>query len=171
MLAIAMNDEPLPAAHGYPVRIVVPGLFGYVSATKWVTEIALTRWEDFDAYWVPRGWSKLGPVKTMARIDTPRSGRPADADVVTLGGVAWAVHRGVSAVQIRVDGGEWRDAELGGVASNDTWVQWVHRWSTTPGSHIVEVRAVDGAGVVQPEEPQPVAPNGAQGYHRIRIDA
>jgi DMSO/TMAO reductase YedYZ molybdopterin-dependent catalytic subunit len=94
MLAIAMNGEPLPAQHGYPVRIVVPGLFGYVSATKWVTDIRLTRWDEFDAYWIPRGWSKLGPVKTMARIDTPRSGSKRTGEVV-IGGVAWAVHRGV----------------------------------------------------------------------------
>ena len=130
MLAIAMNGEPLPADHGYPVRIVVPGLFGYVSATKWVTDIRLTRWEDFDAYWVPRGWSKRGPVKTMARIDTPRSGAKRDG-VVAIGGVAWAVHRGVEAVEVRIDEGDWQEAELGSVPSADTWVQWVYRWDTS----------------------------------------
>jgi DMSO/TMAO reductase YedYZ molybdopterin-dependent catalytic subunit len=170
MLAIGMNGEPLPAEHGYPVRIVVPGLFGYVSATKWVTEIELTRWEDFDAYWIPRGWAKLGPVKTMARIDTPRSGRRSDPGELAIGGVAWAVHRGISSVQVRVDEGEWVDAELGGVPSNDTWVQWVHRWPTIPGRHIVEARAIDGAGEPQPSEPRPVAPDGAQGYHRITVE-
>jgi DMSO/TMAO reductase YedYZ molybdopterin-dependent catalytic subunit len=171
MLAIAMNGEPLPAQHGYPVRIVVPGLYGYVSATKWVTDIRLTRWDDFDAYWIPRGWSKLGPVKTMARIDTPRSGS-AKSGVVPIGGVAWAVHRGISAVQVRIDDGEWIDAEMGGVPSVDTWVQWVYGWDTAglSGSHVVEVRAVDGEGVVQTEEPKAVAPDGAQGYHRITID-
>ena len=116
MLAIAMNGEPLPAEHGYPVRMVVPGLYGYVSATKWVTEIELTRWEDYDAYWIPRGWSKHGPVKTMARIDTPRTGSDARGEVA-IGGVAWAVHRGISKVQVRIDEGEWLDAELGGVPS------------------------------------------------------
>jgi len=172
MLAIAMNGEPLPADHGYPVRIVVPGLFGYVSATKWVTDIRLTRWEDFDAYWVPRGWSKRGPVKTMARIDTPRSGAKRDG-VVAIGGVAWAVHRGVEAVEIRVDEGEWREAELGSVPSADTWVQWVYRWDTSDverGGHAIEVRAIDGDGAPQPEEPKAVAPDGAQGYHRIVLD-
>jgi DMSO/TMAO reductase YedYZ molybdopterin-dependent catalytic subunit len=175
MLAIAMNGEPLPAQHGYPVRIVVPGLFGYVSATKWVTDIRLTRWEDFDAYWIPRGWSKLGPVKTMARIDTPRSGSNTNG-LVVIGGVAWAVHRGVSGVQIRTskDGsvGEWIDAELGSVPSADTWVQWAHRWDTAglSGSYVIEVRAIDGDGVAQPEEPKAVAPDGAQGYHRITLD-
>ena len=179
MLAIAMNGEPLPARHGFPVRIVVPGLFGYVSATKWVTDIRLTRWQDFDAYWVPRGWSKLGPVKTMARIDTPRSGAGREGEVA-FGGVAWAVHRGVSGVQIRIvpeDGvladAEWIDAELGSVPSADTWVQWVHRWDTSgvsPGWYIAEVRAIDDAGEIQPAEPKAVAPDGAQGYHRIAVD-
>lgn len=168
MLAIGMNGEPLPAQHGFPVRMVVPGLFGYVSATKWVTDMRLTRWDEFDAYWVPRGWAKEGPVKTMARIDTPRSGRSVEG-VVPIGGVAWAVHRGVSAVQVRVDGGEWQDAEMGSVPSADTWVQWVYRWDTsevTEGRHSIEVRALDGDGVPQPEEPKAVAPDGAQGYHR-----
>jgi DMSO/TMAO reductase YedYZ molybdopterin-dependent catalytic subunit len=169
MLAIAMNGEPLPARHGYPVRMVVPGLYGYVSATKWVTEIELTRWEDFDAYWVPRGWSKLGPVKTMARIDTPRNASRHNGDVM-IGGVAWAVHRGVSAVQVRIDGGDWLEADLGGVPSVDTWVQWAYRLEATPGRHLVEARALDGTGEPQPEEPRPVAPDGAQGYHRITVD-
>lgn len=172
MLAFGMNGEPLPARHGFPVRIVVPGLFGYVSATKWVTEIRLTRWDEFDAYWIPRGWSKRGPVKTMARIDTPRGGRSASG-VVPIGGVAWAVHRGVSAVQIRVDEGDWQDARIGSVPSADTWVQWVFDWDTstvTSGRHGIEVRAIDGDGEPQPAEPAPVAPNGAQGYHRLVID-
>jgi len=172
LIAIAMNGEPLPARHGYPVRLVVPGLYGYVSATKWVTDIRLTRWDEFDAYWIPRGWSKLGPVKTMARIDTPRSGRDATG-VLPIGGVAWAVHRGVSAVQIRIDEGEWRDAEIGGMPSADTWVQWVYRLDTgelAEGSHAIEVRALDGDGEPQPSEPAPVDPDGAQGYHRISID-
>lgn len=170
MLAIAMNGEALPASHGYPVRMVVPGLYGYVSATKWVTDIRLTRWEDFDAYWIPRGWSKEGPVKTMTRIDTPRSGRSVSG-TVPIGGVAWAVHRGISAVQLRVDGGEWRNAELGGVPSEDTWVQWVYHWDSEPGDHIIEVRSLDGEGSPQPEDPKGVAPDGAQGYHRIELSA
>ncbi len=169
MLAVAMNGEPLPAPHGYPVRMVVPGLYGYVSATKWVTDLRLTTWEEFDGYWIPRGWSKLGPVKTMARIDTPRSGADRTGEVA-IGGVAWAVHRGIGQVQIRVDDGEWLDAELGGVPSNDTWAQWVYRWTGEPGSHVIEARAIDKAGEVQPEEPAPPAPNGAQGYHRINLD-
>ena len=172
MFAIAMNGEPLPAEHGYPVRLVVPGLYGYVSATKWVTEIELTRWEDFDGYWVPRGWSKEGPVKTMARIDRPGGGRrrlaPNGDDVVDIAGLAWAVHRGISRVEVSIDEGEWRDCELAGVPSDDTWRQWRYRWDDfTPGDHSVRARAYDGDGVPQPEEPQSVAPNGAQGYHRV----
>jgi len=169
LLAIAMNGEPLPDRHGYPVRMVVPGLFGYVSATKWVTELELTTWDAFDAYWVPRGWAERGPVKTMTRIDRPRVGSSHGDGVVDIGGVAWAVHRGVSAVEIRLDDGPWVECELGGVPSDDTWRQWHHRWDATPGDHVVEARAVDGSGEVQPSEPRPPAPDGAQGYHRVRF--
>jgi DMSO/TMAO reductase YedYZ molybdopterin-dependent catalytic subunit len=168
MLAVAMNGEPLPARHGYPVRMVVPGLYGYVSATKWVTEIELTRWEDYDAYWVPRGWSKQGPIKTMSRVDTDRRG--ATPNEVIVGGVAWAIHRGISRVQVRSDGGEWFEADLGGVPSDDTWAQWMVRLDLEPGRHMIESRAFDGDGVPQTEETAPVAPNGAQGYPRRWID-
>ena len=173
MFAIAMNGEPLPAEHGYPVRMVVPGLYGYVSATKWVTEIELTRWEDFDGYWVPRGWSKEGPVKTMARIDRPRNRRsyePGSTGVVDIAGLAWAVHRGISRVEISIDDGEWIECDLGDVPSDDTWRQWRYEWAdATPGEHSVRARAYDGDGVPQPEEPKPVAPDGAQGYHRVQF--
>jgi DMSO/TMAO reductase YedYZ molybdopterin-dependent catalytic subunit len=173
MLAIAMNGEPLPAEHGYPVRMVVPGLYGYVSATKWVTEIELTRWEDFDGYWVPRGWSKEGPVKTMARIDRPKNGRddaPGDDGAVDIAGLAWAVHRGISRVEVSIDDGDWRECELAGVPSDDTWRQWRYRWTDAkPGKHSVRARAYDGDGVPQPSEPKNVAPDGAQGYHRVQF--
>jgi hypothetical protein len=173
MLAIAMNGEPLPAEHGYPVRLVVPGLYGYVSATKWVTEIELTRWEDFDGYWVPRGWSKEGPVKTMARIDRPGSRRsyvPNGDEVIDIAGLAWAVHRGISQVEVSIDDGDWRACELAGVPSDDTWRQWRYRWSDfTPGEHTVRARAYDGDGVPQPEQSKSVAPDGAQGYHQVRF--
>ncbi|MFW2334520.1 molybdopterin-dependent oxidoreductase [Ilumatobacter sp.] len=174
MFAIAMNGEPLPAEHGYPVRLVVPGLYGYVSATKWVTEIELTRWEDFDGYWVPRGWSKEGPVKTMARIDRPGNGKgytPNGDGVVDIAGLAWAVHRGISRVEVSIDDGDWLECELAGVPSDDTWRQWRYRWTdSTPGEHTVRARAFDGDGVPQPEEPKSVAPDGAQGYHRVRFE-
>ena len=173
MLAIGMNGEPLPPEHGYPARLVVPGLYGYVSATKWVTEIELTRWEDFDGYWVPRGWAKEAPVKTMARIDRPRRGRTLDADTagsVDIGGLAWAVHRGVGKVEVSIDDGEWLDCELGEVPSDDTWRMWRYRWAeATPGEHSVRARAYDGSGEPQPEEPKSVAPDGAQGYHEVRF--
>jgi DMSO/TMAO reductase YedYZ molybdopterin-dependent catalytic subunit len=157
------------------VRLVVPGLYGYVSATKWVTEIELTRWEDFDGYWVPRGWSKEGPVKTMARIDRPRSGRgyATDAEgVIDIAGLAWAVHRGVSRVEISIDDSdEWLECELAGVPSDDTWRQWRYRWTAAAGGeHTVRARAYDNDGVPQPEEPKSVAPDGAQGYHRVRFE-
>ena len=171
MVAIAMNGEPLPPEHGYPVRLVVPGLYGYVSATKWVTEIELTRWEDFDAYWIPRGWAKEGPVKTMARIDRPRRNKSYSASaegVIDVAGVAWAVHRGISKVEVSIDEGEWRECELAGVPSDDTWRQWRYRWNGAPaGDHDVRARAYDGAGEPQPEEPKAVAPDGAQGHHRV----
>jgi DMSO/TMAO reductase YedYZ molybdopterin-dependent catalytic subunit len=174
MLAIAMNGEPLPPEHGYPVRLVVPGLYGYVSATKWVTQIELTRWEDFDGYWVPRGWSKEGPVKTMARIDRPKRGNDytADADgVIDIAGLAWAVHRGISKVEVSIDEGDWRECELAGVPSDDTWRQWRYRWNdATPGEHTVRARAYDGDGNPQPQGPKDVAPDGAEGYHRVNFD-
>ncbi|MEX2625539.1 MAG: molybdopterin-dependent oxidoreductase, partial [Ilumatobacteraceae bacterium] len=170
LIAYAMNGEPLPARHGYPVRLVVPGLFGYVSATKWVSEIELTTWDAFDAYWTTRGWAERAPVKTMTRIDRPRRGSSsASAGPLDIAGVAWAVHRGISAVEVRIDDGPWLECELAGVPSDDTWRQWRHRWDATPGEHVVEARAVDGDGAVQPSEPRPPAPDGAQGYHRVRF--
>lgn len=169
LVVVGMNGEPLPARHGYPVRLVVPGLFGYVSATKWVTELELTTWDAFDAYWVPRGWAKEGPVKTMSRIDRPRGGQRLDAGEVVLGGVAWAVHRGVSAVEISVDDGPWTEAELAPTVGDDTWRLWSARWGATPGEHTVRVRAVDAGGEIQPEGPRAVAPDGAEGYHRVRV--
>jgi DMSO/TMAO reductase YedYZ molybdopterin-dependent catalytic subunit len=173
MLAIAMNGEPLPPEHGYPARLVVPGLYGYVSATKWVTEIELTRWEDFDGYWIPRGWAKEAPVKTMARIDRPRRGRTYEADAagaVDIGGLAWAVHRGISRVEVSIDDAEWVDCEMAGVPSDDTWRQWRHRWvDASPGEHTVRARAWDGNGEPQPSDPASPAPDGAQGYHQVRF--
>ena len=178
MVAIAMNGEPLPAEHGYPVRLVVPGLYGYVSATKWVTEIEMTRWEDFDGYWVPRGWAKEGPIKIMARIDRPSNGRRlerSDDGTVDIAGLAWAIHRGISRVEVEIDeDGEWRECELAGVPSDDTWRQWRYRWADfAPGEHRVTARAFDGDGEPQPVGPKDVAPDGAEGYHSVRftIDA
>jgi hypothetical protein len=166
-----MNDEPLPVAHGFPARLVVAGLYGYVSATKWLSQIELTTWESFDGYWVPKGWSKLGPVKTQARIDTPGSGASfAAGQEVPIAGVAWAPDRGIERVEVRVDDGPWLEAELGDALSVDTWRQWLVRWPATSGRHGIEVRATDGTGDTQTDDQAPPAPSGATGWHRIEID-
>ena len=170
MLAYGMNGEPLPAEHGYPVRLVVPGLYGYVSATKWVTELEVTTWDAFDAYWVPRGWSEIAPFKMTTRIDTPRDRSERRHGVVPIGGLAWYPHVGISKVQVSIDGGEWRDADLGGAPSTDTWRQWVYRWDADQGAHEIRARAIDANGAEQIEEVAPVAPNGASGYHTIMVN-
>lgn len=172
LIAVGMNGEPLPAQHGYPVRMVVPGLYGYVSATKWLTELKVTRFADDVAYWTTRGWSDRGPIKIASRIDVPRSFadlRPDAEGAVMLGGTAWAQQRGISAVQVRIDDGDWRDAELAAEVSADTWSQWSLRWEEAEaGEHSVTVRAVDGEGEVQTEERADPVPNGASGWHSVR---
>src|SRR5262249_347571 len=127
MLAVAMNGEPLPLAHGFPVRMIVPGLYGYVSATKWIVDMELTTFDAFDAYWIRRGWSQQAPIKTESRIDTPRDGASVAAGTVPVAGVAWAQHRGIERVEVRVDDGDWQEAELGAQDTTDTWRQWVYR--------------------------------------------
>ncbi|MEU7930368.1 molybdopterin-dependent oxidoreductase [Micromonospora echinofusca] len=169
LLAVGMNGEPLPVEHGFPARMVVPGLYGYVSACKWITELELTSFADFDAYWVPRGWSAQGPVKTQSRIDTPRPRNRLTAGAVTVAGVAWAQHRGISRVEVRVDDGPWREAELAPVVSVDTWVQWSWRWDATPGEHTLTVRATDVTGETQTGRRQAVAPDGATGWHTVTV--
>ncbi len=171
MVAVAMNGEPLPANHGFPARLIVPGLFGYVSATKWLAEIELTTWDAFDAYWVPLGWSKEGPILTQSRIDTPHNGDRLTAGMVPIAGVAWAPDRGVRAVEIRIDEGEWIEAELSRSISDATWVQFIHRWNAAPGDHVIQVRATDGTGEVQTDERTPPAPSGARGHHTIQVNA
>ncbi len=167
LVAVGMNGEPLPPDHGFPARLIVPGLYGYVSATKWLTEIELTTLEAFDAYWVPLGWAKEAPILTQSRIDTPR--RDASRGAVPVAGVAWAPDRGISRVEVRIDGGEWREAELSAPISDATWVQWLYRWEAPAGEHRIEVRATDGSGEVQAEERTPPAPDGARGYHSVRV--
>ncbi|MFF0469807.1 molybdopterin-dependent oxidoreductase [Micromonospora zamorensis] len=169
LLAVGMNGEPLPVEHGFPVRMVVPGLYGYVSACKWVTELELTRFADFDAYWVPRGWSVEGPIKTQSRIDTPRGRNRLTTGPVTIAGVAWAQHRGIRQVEVRVDDGEWQQAELAPAVSVDTWVQWSWRWDATPGEHRLQVRATDATGETQTERTQDVVPDGATGWHTVTV--
>ena len=169
LLAVAMNGEPLPVDHGFPVRMVVPGLYGYVSATKWLAKLQLTTFADFDAYWIPRGWAQQAPIKTGSRIDRPRAGSSTPAGEVVVAGVAWAQHRGISKVEVRVDGGPWQTATLAAVASIDTWRLWSWRWSATKGDHTLEVRATDNAGEVQTDQQAPPIPDGATGYHQIRV--
>ena len=168
LLAVAMNGEPLPPEHGFPVRMVVPGLYGYVSACKWISEIELSSFDDFDAYWVRRGWAPRAPIKTQSRIDTPRE--RAAAGTVTVAGVAWAQHRGIARVEVRIDDGPWQEATLADTVSADTWRQWSLRWEATPGPHRLTVRATDADGVTQPEEPSPAAPDGATGWHTVDLE-
>ena len=170
LLAVGMNGEPLPIQHGFPARMVVPGLYGYVSACKWIVEMELTSFADFDAYWVPRGWSQQAPIKTQSRIDAPRSRNNLTAGPVTVAGVAWAQHRGIRKVEVRVDGGPWQEATLARSVSTDTWVQWSWRWDATPGKHRLQVRATDATGEVQPEEERPPDPDGATGWHSRDVE-
>ncbi|HYN16778.1 MAG TPA: molybdopterin-dependent oxidoreductase, partial [Actinomycetes bacterium] len=170
MLAVAMNGQPLPLTHGFPVRMLVPGLYGYVSATKWLVDLELTGFDDFDPYWVRRGWAREAPVKTMSRIDTPRPLRGLEAGQVAVAGVAWAQHRGIERVEVRVDGGRWRPANLAGEHTVDTWRQWVWPWEATPGRHTLEVRATDGMGATQPEDRAPPFPDGATGWHSVVVN-
>ncbi len=169
LVAVGMNGEALPVRHGFPARLVVSGLYGYVSATKWLSQIELARWDDFDAYWIPRGWSKLGPVKTQSRIDVPSSSGSVKAGVVPVAGVAWAPSRGISRVEVQVDDDPWQEAVLGPEASSDTWVQWRWDWPATTGDHKVRVRATDGAGETQTDKRTSPAPNGASGYHTVKV--
>lgn len=168
ILAVAMNGEPLPPEHGFPVRMVVPGLYGYVSATKWVTELKVTTFARDAAYWTDRGWSERGPIKLSSRIDTPRGS--AQAGEVTIAGVAWAQHTGVSRVEVRIDDGRWLEAQLADAISADTWRQWRYAWDARPGQHTVTVRATDADGVLQDARVRDVVPDGATGYHSVLID-
>ncbi|MDI3211941.1 molybdopterin-dependent oxidoreductase [Arthrobacter sp. AL12] len=170
LLAVGMNGEPLPLEHGFPARLVVPGLYGYVSATKWVTELKVTRFADDAGYWTPRGWSERGPIKTSSRIDVPRDGRPVKAGTVAFGGVAWAQHTGIGRVELRVNRGAWQEAQLAPGISRDTWYQWKLELPLTPGQYDVQVRATDFNGAAQVEERAPVVPSGATGFHTVRVD-
>jgi len=171
MIAVQMNGEPLPPSHGFPARLIVPGLYGYVSATKWLTELELTTLEAFDAYWVPLGWAKQAPILTQSRIDLPRNGASVSAGSVTVAGVAWAPTRGISAVDVQVDGGGWQPAELSQPLSDYAWVQWRAALDIAPGTHTVAVRATDGTGEVQTTDRTRPAPDGARGHHQIQVNA
>ncbi len=169
LVAVGMNGEPLPAGHGFPARLVVPGLYGYVSATKWLKEIELTTFEAFDAYWVERNWARHGPVKVQSRIDVPRDYGRVVAGPAVAAGVAWAPHRGISRVDVRVDQGPWTEADLGPALGDDAWRQWSAPWDATPGEHVLTVRATTGDGEVQTATREQPFPDGATGHHRVNV--
>ena len=169
LVAFGLNGSELPLEHGYPVRLVVPGLYGYVSATKWLTEIELTDW-DFDAYWIQRNWSKQGPIRTQSRIDTVKNRETLSAGSVPIGGVAWAPHRGIDRVEVSTDGGEtWNDATVAAQLGIDTWRQYVYDWEAQPGKYALKVRATDGEGETQTKTEAPPHPSGATGYHTVEV--
>ncbi|MGZ4108331.1 MAG: molybdopterin-dependent oxidoreductase [Actinomycetota bacterium] len=169
MLAIAMNGEPLPMEHGFPVRMLVPGLYGYESATKWLAELEATTYAAYDPYWVQRGWARIAPIQTQSRIDTPRNGTAGRAGTVVVAGVAWAQHTGIDRVEVRVDGGAWNEATLAAQDTIDTWRQWRWDWDATAGEHTLTVRATDADGRTQPATPTPPFPSGATGWHQIVV--
>jgi DMSO/TMAO reductase YedYZ molybdopterin-dependent catalytic subunit len=170
LIAVGMNGEPLPMEHGFPARLVVAGLYGYVSATKWLSSIELTGWGEFDAYWIPRGWAKEAPIKTQSRIDTPTQGASLEAGTLQVAGVAWAPYRGISKVEVWLgEDAEWVEAQLSEPLSDNCWLQWVVDWDAPAGTHRLQVRATDGEGAVQTDELRPPAPDGATGWHTIQV--
>jgi DMSO/TMAO reductase YedYZ molybdopterin-dependent catalytic subunit len=171
MIAVRMNDETLPRPHGFPARLIVPGLYGYVSATKWLAELELTTWEGFDGFWIPRGWAKEAPILTQSRVDVPRHRASVPAARVVIAGVAWAPDRGISKVEVAIDG-EWRDCTISTPISDATWVQWTYAWDAAAagaGDHEIAVRATDGTGETQTEMRTRPDPDGARGWHTIEV--
>ncbi|MER5400625.1 molybdopterin-dependent oxidoreductase [Streptomyces sp. NPDC002599] len=169
MLALGMNGEPLPLAHGFPVRMVVPGLYGFVSACKWIEDIELTTFDSYDPYWVKRGWARRAPIKTESRIDTPKPFARPKAGTVMIAGVAWAQHRGIDKVEVRVDDGPWQKAHLAAEDTRDTWRQWSLPWKATRGGHTLTVRATDRTGAVQTARRTRTLPDGADGRHSVVV--
>ncbi|MET0662638.1 MAG: molybdopterin-dependent oxidoreductase [Ilumatobacteraceae bacterium] len=173
IVALGMNGEPLPLEHGFPARLIVPGLYGYTSATKWLVEIELTTFDDFEQYWVPRGYADRAPIKLMSRIDSVDGlgtvTRNAEGAAV-IGGVAWAQTRGISNVEVQIDEADWMPAELGDALNDDTWRQWAFRWTPVgPGRSTIRCRATDGTGVIQTAERSEPLPDGASGHHQIVV--
>jgi len=169
ILAVGMNGEPLPLEHGFPVRMVVPGLYGYVSATKWLTELKVTTFAADQAYWTPRGYSAKAPIKLSSRIDTPRVDKALRAGPTKIAGVAWAQTVGIGRVEVQIDGGDWQQAALSTPVNRDTWVQWSLDWEATSGSHTLAVRATDRDGRLQEQKRAPIAPNGSTGWQQTLV--
>ena len=169
LLAVGMNGEPLPFAHGFPVRMLVPGLFGYVSACKWIQDIELTTFDAYDPYWVKRDWAAKAPIKTESRIDTPKPFANVKSGTVAVAGVAWAQHKGIARVEVRVDGGAWHRADLAAEGPVDTWRQWSWEWAAKSGTHTLEVRATDRAGYTQTDKRARPIPDGASGRHSVVV--
>ncbi|MFJ9176237.1 sulfite oxidase [Streptomyces sp. NPDC102360] len=169
MLAVGMNGEPLPFEHGFPVRMLVPGLYGYVSACKWIQDIELTTFDAYDPYWVKRDWARRAPIKTQSRIDTPKPFARPNTGTVMVAGVAWAQHRGIDKVEVRVDDGPWQEARLAAEDTRDTWRQWSHEWEATKGGHTLTVRATDLTGATQTAKRTPTVPDGASGWHSVVV--
>ncbi|MEU9386364.1 sulfite oxidase, partial [Streptomyces sp. NPDC048279] len=169
LLALGMNGEPLPFDHGFPVRMVVPGLYGFVSACKWIQDIELTTFDAYDPYWVKRGWSRTAPIKTESRIDTPKPFARPRSGTVMVAGVAWAQHRGIDRVEVRVDDGPWQQARLAAEDSRDTWRQWSFPWQAGRGGHTLTVRATDRTGQVQTAIRARTIPDGASGRHSVVV--
>jgi DMSO/TMAO reductase YedYZ molybdopterin-dependent catalytic subunit len=169
LIAIGMNGEPLPLQHGFPARLIVPGLYGYVSATKWLTELEVTRFDRFDQYWVERGWVSDAPIKVQSRIDTPKGLSKVAAGTVAIGGIAWAQTRGIERVEVRIDDGEWVETVLADELNDVTWRQWSYAWSAEPGRHTITVRATEKNGPIQTDERSEPFPSGATGQHNIIV--
>ncbi len=172
LVAVGMNGVPLPLDHGYPARLIVPGVYGYVSATKWLSDIEVSTFADFEGYWIPRGWDAEAPVVTMSRIDVPKSrDTVAAGETLSVGGVAWAMNRGIDKVQVSIDGGPWEDADLGEHHENTTWRQWGYRFVPEAGRHEIKARATDTGGYTQTDDQVRPGPNAATGHHTVRITA
>jgi DMSO/TMAO reductase YedYZ molybdopterin-dependent catalytic subunit len=169
LLAVGMNGTPLPVAHGFPVRLVVPGLYGYVSACKWITDIEVTTYAANTAYWAQRGWSQQAPIKTESRIDVPGGLSSLPGGTTQVAGVAWAQHKGIDAVEVRIDRGPWNEARLAAVPGIDCWRQWVFDWDASSGTHLIEARATDATGYTQTAVQAGPPPNGASGYPSIQV--
>jgi DMSO/TMAO reductase YedYZ molybdopterin-dependent catalytic subunit len=169
LVAVGMNGEPLPLQHGFPARLIVPGLYGYVSATKWLTGLELTRFDRFDQYWVERGWVDDAPIKLQSRIDTPRGLSDVVAGTVPIAGVAWAQTRGIDRVELQIDDGEWVETTLADELNDVTWRQWTYAWEATPGRHTIRVRATERNGPIQTDERVEPFPSGATGQHQIVV--